>query len=715
MYSNSNNNYNQGANISVGENVAGQLYQYSLNGGGYTQLQRDATSREGFAGQSIVNQQLITNGIDTLVDSVNTGTQIYTGEKARKYKINMLNTLQDTEQKLVNVSDPTQHQQIYNETISKLQTDLSSAGIMQTKDLDEFNIILSEQKSIYYRANNALKIKKVGTDIENEISATINYMDSTKGSFDQHEGLIKNTHNSIVSSLMESGVYSLEDAQKKANEYQKLLILSGANSKANPKMIEDYAINIHEKNDNGEFKYFPNINGTARQLLGEQLKSTASKDNAGNIRLEYAFGRTVPNSRILDNPFFDNDTKAELLRTNNALSNQNKKDSEDSFLEGVINSHSGYMTPRGEFEKFLGSDQFKQQTSYLGLDPAIVSSKIREKFDQRRDAYEKDPIKVLLEDKNYDYLPRDKLINIQKQSLNPNQIQVLSSAENDQFTSILNNVKTPEDKIRVANFTHETSQGILTSLKIDPTQQKQFIEKYQADILRNAKTVYPEDKLALDCIAKKCDPIFTRQMFQISIDREQKGGYADVNEDYSKTAFTKGSEYLKYLGKVYGPSSYEYKTVQVAGNHWAKSQFAVGDSSPATTFDDALKVGIIDNSNMLIKYNTESFNKKNIQNTLRSMQLNYDKNKDFLLNSLPGGASETMSMLDNKQIRKIKDNGKWISDGDGGFALIANFDGREAMVGYVKLRESNGKQSLDLPTMQTQVDFNALNSLKNNN
>ena len=80
---------------------------------------------------------------------------------------------------------------------------------------------------------------------------------------------------------------------------------------------------------------------------------------------------------------------------------------------------------------------------------------------------------MLLSDARYQGLPRDNLLNMQKVfGLGNNQVQVLSESEKKQFSDIFNNAQTPEDKMKIANFDHELTQGFLASMNIKDTLQQ---------------------------------------------------------------------------------------------------------------------------------------------------------------------------------------------------------------------------------------------------
>lgn len=706
-------------NVSLGKDPSNLLYQFASSGGGFTKLQRSAADLGGLAGEAIATSQILQQATQTIGGAVNTGMNIYTDEKSRQFKIKMLDTLHATEQSLLGVDDPTQHEEIYKKALDGLQTELSESGVIKKDDLDYFNTFISSQQNKYNEQNFVLTQKKAGNDMQIEHNKTSTHLDSVVGNFDEHQSLIESSAKDKIEGLMQGG-YSQDKAESVAKQGMMQQILVGANSKANPDIVEQYATKIYEKDKDGNFKYFQRIQGEDRQELGQKLKDIAGKNRYGKYVLQLAQDQPLNERVILKDPFLDNQSKATLINRNRALLEERKGNAVKGYIKDVMQSNLGYTSRPEEVETFLNGESFKKQTADKGINPMLLSQMLRTEYQKQRDKFEKDPMGMLLSDPRYQGLPRDNLLNMQKVfGLGTNQVEILSESEKKQFSDIFNNAQTPEDKMKIANFDHELTQGFLASMNIkDTLQQKQFTEKYRWDILKNVKTIAAEDKVALDIMTQNQgntdSTMFAKKMFNVSIDRHKRGSYAvddEAIESKASSEFKKewaDSDYGKYL--LRNGYDAEYKTYLKAGQIYSNSKYGKGDNI-ADDLQEALNVGVIKSSNMDIHYNKNFFKKGDLKSQLNDLQRGYDTNKNFLLNSLPNGSQLSELTKDPKTIRKIKDHGKWVADGDNGFALVVeDAEGNNSMFGYVPIKKDKNSQYIDIPFNKT----NPIKELMNN-
>ena len=698
-------------NIGLGKDPSNLLYQFASSGGGFTQLQRSATDLGGAAGEALATSQILQQATQTTGGAINTGMNIYTDEKARQFKMKMLDTLQSTERNLLGVDDPTKHKEVYQKALDGLNTELSESGIMKKDDIDYFNTFLGSQKNKYTEQNFSLTQKKRGDDMQLEHNKVATHLDSIVGNFEEHASLIESSAKDKIAGLTQDGIYSPEKAEKIATQGKIQHILVGANSKANPDIVEQYATRIYDKDEKGEFKYFKDIQGDDRQNLGTKLKDIAGKNRYGKYLLQLSQGRPLNERVILKDPFLENQTKATLINRNRSLLEERKSNAVKSYITDVMQSNLGYTNRPEEVETFLNGENFKKQAIEKGIDPMQLSQMLRGEYQKQRDRFEKDPMGMLLQDKRYIGLPRDQLLNMQKVfGLGNNQVQVLSDSEKKQFSDIFNNAQTPEDKMKVANFDHELTQGFLASMNIkDTLQQKQFVEKYRWDVLKNVKTIAAEDKVALDIMTQNQgntdSTMFAKKMFNISIDRHKRGSYAmddEAIESKASSEFKKNwadSDYGKYL--LRNGYDTEYKTYLKAGQIYSNSKYGKGDNI-SDSLQEALNVGIIKSSNMDIHYNKNFFKERDLKTQLNDLQRGYETNKNFLLNSLPNGSQLSELTKDPKTVRKIKDHGKWVADGDNGFALVVeDAEGNNSMFGYVPIKKDKNSQYIDMPFNKT--------------
>ncbi|NBO22946.1 hypothetical protein EBU94_06380, partial [bacterium] len=522
---------NRNPNVSLGADPTDNLMQFTMSGGGYEKLAQKLNPLSGGA-EALVTTQAIQQGATVANNAINMGLNIYSDQNARKYKLNMLDTLYNTEQSLLGIDDPNRHKEVYTKTIEDLQTKLSESGLMKKDNLDYFHVFLAGRKNEYTKQNFELIQKKIGDDTQEEYNKTSTVLDSVVSNFDEQHLLIENTAKNIKSTMMQNNVFSEEQADRQSTKSQIKMILDAANSKANPAMVEQYAINIYEKKPNGDFRYFPSIQGNDRQSLGAQLKSIAGRNREGSYILKLAQSQPLENPVVLKDPFLDNFQKARLISKNNILIEKLKEDGLNKFLKSTLYMDGIWQKNGEEIETILQNPKFDSMAIEFGVNPIMLKEKVRSVHRQQRDKFETDPMGTMLLDPRYSKLPRDNLINLQKMFwLSTNQVQVLSQAEQKNYGDIFNNAMTPEEKMRVANFNNDVTAGFLANIGLkDRTQQRQFVSKYQWDILNNVKTIAPEDKLALDIMARNKNDvdsnIYAQRLFNISSNRFKTGGYS---------------------------------------------------------------------------------------------------------------------------------------------------------------------------------------------
>ena len=497
------------------------------------------------------------------------------------------------------------------------------------------------------------------------------------------------------------------------------------NSQANPDMEKSWFTELGKTNDKKEYTILPQLQGIDRQDLAEQARRLASKSENENIALDFAQNKITniqnfKNERVLKNAFLDKKDKAHWLNVADRYAQEKKEAGVNNFISTIMTNYGGYTQRPEIVEDYLSGQDFEKQCNKAGVNSGLVAQKLRTEYQKQRDRFEKDPMGMLLSDPRYQGLPRDNLLNMQRVfGLNNNQVEILSESEKKQFSDIFNNAQTPEDKMKIANFDHELTQGFLASMNIkDTLQQKQFTEKYRWDILKNVKTIAAEDKVALDIMTQNQgntdSTMFAKKMFNVSIDRHKRGSYAvddEAIESKASSEFKKNwadSDYGKYL--LRNGYDTEYKTYLKAGQIYSNSKYGKGDNI-ADDLQDALNVGIIKSSNMDIHYNKNFFKEGDLKTQLNDLQRGYETNKNFLLNALPNGSQLGELTKDPKTIRKIKDHGKWVADGDNGFALVVeDAEGNNSMFGYVPIKKDKNSQYIDMPFNKT----NPINELMKN-
>ena len=250
--------------------------------------------------------------------------------------------------------------------------------------------------------------------------------------------------------------------------------------------------------------------------------------------------------------------------------------------------------------------------------------------------------------------PRNVLINIQKQSgvANPN---ILSNREEQLYTDLYNKVKTPEEKLQVANFTHPESIGLLSSIGIkDTLQQKQFADKYKYNIMSSIgdKQINPKNKVVFEMLArnKSNDPKINNVAQTILSQTDpnndnklpQEKDKSDMNV-FNQTPLMKkllSNKDTLEMANVYQDA---YKTSGIKKND----------------FINAINLDVITSGNKDILFEKNILDKKYVSQTLDGFT--YD-NKSF-----PPNIQKNDELL-----RAIQYHGEWRNAGQDSFKYVYN-------------------------------------------
>lgn len=653
---------NNSANVSLGQSPANTLYRLASTGGGFTNLQRNPASLAGEAGEDIAQAQIIQQGVESGNQAINTGLNIYTDEKTRQYKLHMLDSLQATEQSLLGVTDPQKHKQIYQESMDTLKTDLSNFGIIKKDDLDYFHIFLSNHEQQLNKDNFNLSLQKAGNDAQDGINRTINMIDSVNMSHNQITYLLDNgdeNSESIYGSTyqtLKSGGFSDDQSHKLATEQLTKGILASASSKANKDYDKELRRLLSEKDDTGEFKYFKSIQGKDRIDLEHRRMQISAQNDVNEIMLQHAQGVSVGVNYILSREDIDPVTKARLISQDNNTMNVQRTNSVNQFINQHFINTESWRLPISVANNEINNDSSIELIAKESNIPVHdMRQLLSEKHAQLRKKFESDKVGFLKSLPTYANLSRDSLVNVQKQSGIPNnEIQVLSNREEALFVDLYNRVKTPEEKLQVANFDHIESAGLLESLGVANTdQRKQFVEKYKYNILNNisAKQINPKSKVALEIMANnvnndtRVNNIATTLFAQTEEGNEARLPTPKDRSDME--AFNK-TPLMRYMlsHKDTASKAKEYQDV------YRTSGVRKGD------FINSLNKDVIFRGNKDIIFDSNQFSKSYINNTLDKF-INNNQYYNPVLQKKP------------YHLEKVKRYGEWKNDGDN-FKFVYN-------------------------------------------
>lgn len=646
-------------NVGLGSDPSNLLYQFASSGGGFTQLQRSATDLGGAAGEALATSEILQQATQSIGGAINTGMNIYTDEKARQFKMKMFDTLQSTERSLLGVDDPAKHKEIYQKALDGLNTELSESGIMKKDDLDNFTNIINNQANHYNETNHKLTLQKAGNDSQDIINKINTTIDSVKMNDQNIISLINNSYSETFDTLRQGG-WSEEEAKKLATQNMTKTIFYAMNSKTNinfDKTLKDYLSAKENPNDEkSDYVHFKQIQGADRIELSRKRTDISGQNDVNEITLGHAQGKVYGRKYILSRTDIDPIRQARLIEADDRLSEQRKIGISSQWMQDYFNNNKEvWRNTLSEIDNQIrldsSVDEFAKKT---GQDPIFIRQKlIQDALNLRKD-YEKDPVGFLQKNPRYVSQPRDVLINIQKQSgiINPS---ILSNREEQLYTDLYNKVRTPEEKLQVANFTHPESIGLLSSIGIkDTLQQKQFADKYKYNIMLSIgdKQINPKNKVVFEMLARnKGDDPKINNIAQTILSQTDPNNDNKLPQEKDKSdmnAFNQTPLMKKLLSNrdtlemanVYRDA---YKTSGIKKND----------------FINAINLDVITSGNKDILFEKNILDKKYVNSTLDSFV--YD-NKSF----------PEEIQKDEDKLLMIRSHGEWRNDGQDRFKYVYN-------------------------------------------
>ena len=383
-------------NIGLGKDPSNLLYQFASSGGGFTKLQRSATDLGGAAGEALATSQILQQATQTIGGTINTGMNIYTDEKARQFKMKMLDTLQSTERNLLGVDDPTKHKEIYQKALDGLNTELSESGIMKKDDIDNFTNIINNQANHYNETNHKLTLQKSGNDSQNIVNKINTTIDSVKMNDQNIISLINNSYSETFDTLRQGG-WSEEEAKKLATQNMTKTIFYAMNSKTNinfDKTLKDYLSAKENPNDEkSDYVYFKPIQGADRIELSRQRTDLSGKNDANDIRLGHAQDKIYGRKYILSKTDIDPATMARLIEADDRKREEKKIGISQQYMQTYLSDREVWRNTFSEIDNQIKLDKsIDDVAKKTGQDPVLIRQKlIQDALNLRKD-YEKDPV-----------------------------------------------------------------------------------------------------------------------------------------------------------------------------------------------------------------------------------------------------------------------------------------------------------------------------------
>lgn len=656
---------NQGANVSLGRDPSNLLYQFAAGGGGYTQLQRSATDLGGMAGEAIATQQILQQGVQAIGGAVNTGLNIYTDQKARQFKMKMLDTLQATEKNLLGIDDPIKHKEIYQQTLDGLKTELSESGILKKDDLDSFNELLSQRQNYYSSKNDQLTKQQLFNTTDVNTNKTIGTLFSVGMDFPESISLIKHQYKDNYNDALKAG-FSETEAKSVAQKTIIKMVNAAANSMANPLNQSVFYRNLADKDKDGKWLYFNDeLDGEDRQRLLETIKYQGGNDEYKRYDLDIELNKYPSKKQILKSIVMDDQQKARLLSKIDHATQQQSINNNKAIVDKVLKDNI-----------LLNKTEFNNVLNVQKDIPDDIRQVLLEKHIKNRDEFQTgDAITKYMEsDPSADRMPRD--IMIQRiRSHGGNQDSILTNQEMNLVMDHLNNSNSVQDKLNVINFKTLEMQRILENMNIDQSQQGLFVQKYKFDILRQMKNniVSSEEKTAIEMMSRQTNnnvknTQIATQLLKDYYTNEGKTIPVKTKVDIDKF---KTDPVISFLNS--------YKATQPIADQYIDAFKKSGISK--NDFIDALGLGTLQNNKYNIVYNKNDFNKKELLSSLDEIV-----NNDIYY---PQKLKE-----DKYTFNKIKAHGKWISQGvDKGFVYVY----QDIPILEVDLDYSNQKPQLKVP------------------
>ena len=675
--------YNQGANVSLGDDPSNQLRQFASSGGNYTSLQRDPRSLEGGAGNELMQSQILQQGSQMANNIVNTGLNLYTDEKTRQFKISMFNKIRQTEQSLINVEDPVKHKEIYTATMNNLKDEFSSAGIMKTNDIDHFNTILSQYSDQYNKHNVALIQNKVGNDLTISNDTLKDNLNVVKGDFALQMNLINHQAEDNYNTMIENG-FSESDAKKQKKKIIIESMLAGANSIANPLNQSTYYKNLSQAKD-GKYLLFENdLNGDDRAKLLEKIKHDGGNDEYQAYQLEFAKNKDVSDKTIIGSALMNDGQKANLLSHR------------QSWLRNFqANQFNSMISQRIQSDPLFIHDEKEIVSELSDIKGTAIGGQMTDQYLKERKQYvEGDAIGKILETPIYQNTARNDLMNLIANT-GGNKNSVLSNKEKLFFGRELNKLKTPDEKIAFLNFQHPSQKPLFDRFNIeDPNKLNKFLQDNKALILKDLNAT-PHEEMVANIMANNSqyDNALVNKLLNdsIAINEGKKINESDEIKNEAKYQYRYNNDKaLRYFARFRqaqdknDPMNRTYNNIGALAKQGYDPQKIV----------DALNLGVIEKSwfgKMDLHYNKNQFNESELVDRLNYVRKNYKEYKSFLQN---------YDTLDEKLMDKRKTSGEWRSNGDDGFVLGEEINGQWQTYGYLPITKINGVASLNIPELE---------------
>lgn len=632
-------------NVGLGKDPSNLLYQFASSGGGFTQLQRSATDLGGAAGEALATTQIIQQGIQSVSNAVGVGMNIYTDEKARQFKGQMLDKFRQTEKDLMGVDDPIKHKEIYQKSIDDLNTALSEAGIMKKDDLDRFNELLSQRQDYYNNKNDQLTKQQLFSNVDINTNKTIDGLFSVAMDFPESVSLMKHQYEDNYNDALKAG-FSQTEAKQIASKTLIKMANAGANSIANPLNQSVFYRNFQDKDKDGKWIYFHNeLSGEDRQHFLETIKHQGGIEEYKKYDLDIELNKFPPKKQVLGSIMMDDQQKARLLsRIDNALQQramQNNKQIIDKTLKDNL------LLTKTEFANVVNANKLPDKDRDFLI----------EKHNNDRDELETgDAITKYIENDPALYkMPRDIVIQ-QVRSHGGNQDSILTNQEMNLTIDHLNNSKTLQDKLNVINFQTPEMKQILQNANIPQERQNNFIQKYKFDILRQMKNslVSDEEKTAIEMMSRQNN----NDVKNVQVATQLLKNY--YNDDGQKIQKEKNKSDIDSFKKEPAISLLSsYKATEHIVDQYINSFKKSGISK--SDFINALGLDAIQNNKYSIIYNKNDFKKKDLLNALDNI-VNNDIYYDEKL------------IKDKYTLDKVRQHGKWISLGhDNNFGIDKGF------------------------------------------